>query len=203
MEEIDSVECAAWVQTGLALTPFAGCVAQYTCDWTVAWALIGEWTYQEIFLPPAGEMTLTLEGHPCLHGPEHVSNKGPCRPCYILREVQFVVSNDLSLDTLHLPSCMDMEEPSMKSLVPCRSWLLMVGCPLPMRWSDTLTNCHHGVKMTFDLLWEPPVTFAYFFFARSCLGKVPGGAPFSQLSKRATACTIRMQIVKQINKETN
>ena len=38
-----------------------------------------------------------------------------------------------------------------------------------------------------------------FFFARSCLGKVPGRAPFSQLSKRATACTIRMQIVKQIN----
>ena len=38
-----------------------------------------------------------------------------------------------------------------------------------------------------------------FFFARSCLGKVPGRAPFSQLSQRATACTIRMQIVKQIN----
>ena len=55
LEEIDSAECAAWVQTGLALTPFAGCVAQHTCDWTVAWALIGEWTSQEIFLPPAGE----------------------------------------------------------------------------------------------------------------------------------------------------
>ena len=54
LEEIDSVECAAWVQTGLALTPFAGCVAQHTCDWTVAWSLIGEWTSQEIFLPPAG-----------------------------------------------------------------------------------------------------------------------------------------------------
>ena len=39
----------------------------------------------------------------------------------------------------------------------------------------------------------------YFFFARSCLGKVPGRAAFSQLSQRATACTIRMQIVKQIN----
>ena len=55
LEEIDSVECAAWVQTGLALTPFAGCVAKYTCDWTVAWSLIGEWTSQEVFLPPAGE----------------------------------------------------------------------------------------------------------------------------------------------------
>ena len=39
----------------------------------------------------------------------------------------------------------------------------------------------------------------FFFFARSCLGKVPGRAPFSQLSKQATANTIRMQIVKQVN----
>ena len=30
------------------------------------------------------------------------------------------------------------------------------------------------------------------------LGKVPGGTPFSQRSERATACTIRMQIDKQI-----
>ena len=43
----------------------------------------------------------------------------------------------------------------------------------------------------------------HFFFARSCLGKIPGGAPFCQRSEQATACTIRMQIVKQINKETN
>ena len=55
LEEIDSVECAAWVQTGLALTPFAGCIAKYTCDWTAAWSLIGEWTSREVFLPPAGE----------------------------------------------------------------------------------------------------------------------------------------------------
>ena len=33
-----------------------------------------------------------------------------------------------------------------------------------------------------------------FFLARSCLGQVPGGAPFSQRSKLATACTSRMQI---------
>ncbi len=55
LEEIDSVECAAWVQSGLALAPFAGCVIKYTCDWTIAWSLIGEWTSQEVFLPPAGE----------------------------------------------------------------------------------------------------------------------------------------------------
>ena len=43
MNEIDSVECAAWIQTGLALTPFAGCVVKHTCDWTIAWSLKGEW----------------------------------------------------------------------------------------------------------------------------------------------------------------
>ena len=40
------------------------------------------------------------------------------------------------------------------------------------------------------------VTSSKFFFACSCLGKV---LPFSQRSERATACAIRMQIVKQIN----
>ena len=32
------------------------------------------------------------------------------------------------------------------------------------------------------------------FLARCCLGQVPGGAPFSQQSELATACTNRMQI---------
>ena len=55
LEEIDSTESSVWIQTGLALTPFAGCVTQHTCDWTIAWSLVGEWTSQEIFLPPAGD----------------------------------------------------------------------------------------------------------------------------------------------------
>ena len=42
-----------------------------------------------------------------------------------------------------------------------------------------------------------------FFLARCCLGQVPGGAPFSQRSELATACTSRMQIknrTKRIDK---
>ena len=35
---------------------------------------------------------------------------------------------------------------------------------------------------------------ALFFLARCCLGQVPGGAPFSQRSEQAIACTNRMQI---------
>ena len=35
---------------------------------------------------------------------------------------------------------------------------------------------------------------SFFFVARCCLGQVPGGAPFSQRSEQATACTNRMQI---------
>ena len=37
-------------------------------------------------------------------------------------------------------------------------------------------------------------TLVSFFLARCCLGQVPGGAPFSQRSEQATACTNRMQI---------
>ncbi len=55
VKEINAQECAAaWAQSGLALAPFAGCVAKYTRDWTIAWSLIGEWTCREIFLPPSG-----------------------------------------------------------------------------------------------------------------------------------------------------
>ena len=41
-------------------------------------------------------------------------------------------------------------------------------------------------------LWQQICGF--FFLARCCLGQVPGGAPFSQRSEQATACTNRMQI---------
>ena len=34
LEEVSAKECAAWVQSGLALAPFAGCVSKYTCDWS-------------------------------------------------------------------------------------------------------------------------------------------------------------------------
>ena len=54
LEEIDSTECSVWIQTGLAFTPLQ-VVLFNTCDWTIAWSLIGEWTSQEIFLPPAGD----------------------------------------------------------------------------------------------------------------------------------------------------
>ena len=41
---------------------------------------------------------------------------------------------------------------------------------------------------------EPEQPDVSLFLARCCLGQVPGGAPFSQGSELATACTSRMQI---------
>ena len=41
---------------------------------------------------------------------------------------------------------------------------------------------------------QAPLPPQILFLARSCLGQVPGGAPFSQRSELATACTNRMQI---------
>ena len=53
----------------------------------------------------------------------------------------------------------------------------------------------HGVakEMKMDEKWIPAMP-VLFFLARCCLGQVPGGAPFSQRSEQATACTNRMQI---------
>ena len=45
-------ECQAWIQTGLALTPFCGHVMNASLEWAVAWSLLGEWTTRTIFLPP-------------------------------------------------------------------------------------------------------------------------------------------------------
>ena len=55
-------ECQAWIQTGLALTPFCGHAMDTSLDWAVAWSLIGEWTTRAIFLPPKGEWP--RQGHP-------------------------------------------------------------------------------------------------------------------------------------------
>ena len=48
-----------------------------------------------------------------------------------------------------------------------------------------------GVLSKNNMLLQP---LYLFFLARCCLGQVPGGAPFSQRSEQATACTNRMQI---------
>ena len=48
-------------------------------------------------------------------------------------------------------------------------------------------------KPLFAFLAQSPIMIG-FFLARCCLGQVPGGAPFSQRSEQATACTNRMQI---------
>ena len=101
LEEIDSTESAVWIQTGLALTPFAGCVIQHTCDWTIAWSLIGEWTSQEIFLPPPADwprnghsMNLVEDfddDRACSRGPEHALSKAHCLLCSIWVGVRFLV----------------------------------------------------------------------------------------------------------------
>ena len=49
-----SCEAAStWIQTGLALTPFAFAETRYSVDWAIAWALLGEWTNHHLFPPPA------------------------------------------------------------------------------------------------------------------------------------------------------
>ena len=55
----------------------------------------------------------------------------------------------------------------------------------------SLVGALEGSKHAFVCCYLGYVTV---FFARCCLGQVPGGAPFSQRSELATACTNRMQI---------
>ena len=50
--DMTPTECQAWIQTGLALTPFCGHIMNTSLEWAVAWSLVGEWTTRTIFLPP-------------------------------------------------------------------------------------------------------------------------------------------------------
>ena len=60
--DMTPTECQAWIQTGLALTPFCGHIMNASLEWAVAWSLVGEWTTRAIFLPPKGEWP--RQGHP-------------------------------------------------------------------------------------------------------------------------------------------
>ena len=60
--DMTPTECQAWIQTGLALTPFCGHIMNTSLEWAVAWSLAGEWTTRTIFLPPKGEWP--RQGHP-------------------------------------------------------------------------------------------------------------------------------------------
>ena len=52
----------AWLQTGLALSPLLGTVAQHSIYAIIAWALIGEWSSRILFPPPEGQWP--RHGHP-------------------------------------------------------------------------------------------------------------------------------------------
>ena len=80
----------SWIQTGLALSPLFGTVAQHSIDVIIAWALIGEWSSRVLFPPPDGQWQ--RHGHPQCIGDFYVqrapsltaaSSKGRLRPSSI------------------------------------------------------------------------------------------------------------------------
>ena len=52
--ELSPDEKTLWIQSGLALTPLNGTCLQYSLDFCLAWALIGEWTSRVLFPVPKG-----------------------------------------------------------------------------------------------------------------------------------------------------
>ena len=55
-----------WIQSGLALSPLMGACTQYSLDFGLAWALIGEWTSRLLFPVPAGAGLVMGIPVPCL-----------------------------------------------------------------------------------------------------------------------------------------
>ena len=58
--ELSPEDSKAWIQTGLALSPLFGTVAQHSIDVIIVWALIGEWSSR--VPPPEGQWP--RHGHP-------------------------------------------------------------------------------------------------------------------------------------------
>ena len=52
--ELSPDEKTLWIQSGLALSPLMGTCLQYSLDFCLAWALIGEWTSRALFPVPKG-----------------------------------------------------------------------------------------------------------------------------------------------------
>ena len=52
--ELSPDEKALWIQSGLAISPLMGTCLQYSLDFCLAWALIGEWTSRVLFPVPKG-----------------------------------------------------------------------------------------------------------------------------------------------------
>ena len=52
--ELSPDEKALWIQSGLAISPLMGTYLQYSLDFCLAWALIGEWTSRVLFPVPKG-----------------------------------------------------------------------------------------------------------------------------------------------------
>ena len=61
--DLNPQEKQQWIQSGLALSPLVGTCTQYSVDFCLAWALIGEWTSRILFLEVrVGYYLLTRHG---------------------------------------------------------------------------------------------------------------------------------------------
>ena len=52
--DLTPIEKQDWIQSGLALSPLMATCTQYSLDFCLAWALIGEWTSRILFPVPKG-----------------------------------------------------------------------------------------------------------------------------------------------------
>ena len=57
--ELSDEEKALWIQSGLAVSPLMGTCLQYSFDFCLAWALIGEWTSKGLFSCLQGPLATT------------------------------------------------------------------------------------------------------------------------------------------------
>ncbi len=78
--EASALSCdlaSTWIQTGLALTPFAFSETRYSV-WALAWAMLGEWTIHHLFPPLHLESGLGLHTWEAWRKGIQASTSFPC-----------------------------------------------------------------------------------------------------------------------------
>ena len=76
--ELTPVEKQYWIQSGLALLPLMATCTQYSLDFCLAWALIGEWTSRDMDMLLRSCLSIAPGVPALLPGPGPLSNKVPC-----------------------------------------------------------------------------------------------------------------------------